>query len=257
MTRPLHERGAGESRKPPAASRVIWAAVGAVIVALAVGVPVGLLAGRDSAGSTPPPIDPPPVRTMRPPPTPADRESSPSSSRPPTSRTQIILPATTGVSLLAAEPPPGLSAPQLVLWDTMQMAGVDYASCLGYPDGEAIAGVAASLQCRISDPALGEPITYYQFRSAAHLAGYVELRGSEVNRLGECVNGDESTGTWMSDGATVGPMVCLDNVKNNTTFFKIVFGSATGNTAVVIQDETPATVYSWWLSYAAEQFYEL
>jgi hypothetical protein len=76
-----------------------------------------------------------------------------------------------------------------------------------------------------------------------------------VDRTGECADGDEMVGTWETRGRQVGSVVCVDNPKDGTAYFKIVFTSDTGTAAVVVQDDSAAEAYTWWLEHAAGQFY--
>jgi hypothetical protein len=139
----------------------------------------------------------------------------------------------------------------------MEMAGVDHQSCRGYPAGEQLAGVVASLECDIEDPSISQPIVYYQFDSAAAVEDYLALRGEEVDRTGDCDRGSEATGTWEVNGSTVGSYVCVDNSKDGQTYFKIVFSLDRNQTAAVVQDESAADVNAWWKAHAAGQFYEV
>ena len=233
--------------------RVFWAFVGAVVLMIGVSVPVGLVArGSTTEGAGPgaPPVSPPRTPTPVPAPPPTTPPSNPVTT--PRATPPTTPPVTTTNDVLL--PPPGLSAPERALWTKMAMGGVNSDSCHGYPPGESIQGVAASLQCAVWDAAMEQPIIYYQFASAAAMSSYIALRASDVDRSGTCENGDEYDGSWKVGGSTVGPMVCVDNINNNVQLFKIVFASTADNTAVVVQDNVTSTVIAWWHDHAADQF---
>jgi hypothetical protein len=232
---------------------VVAAAV--MVVAIGVGIPVGLAAGAGSPQAEPTAsLGPTSTETVSEVATPTDTyvpTSDPTTESPePTESTTS--PESTEDTV---EPPSGLSSPERDLWDEMEMNGVDHQSCRGYPDGEQLDGVVAALECDIEDPSISEPIVYYQFDSATSVADYMSLRGQEVDRVGQCENGDEAEGNWTVNGASVGSYVCVDNVKDGETYFKIAFSDASDDTVAVVQDESVADVYAWWREYAAGQFY--
>jgi hypothetical protein len=115
--------------------------------------------------------------------------------------------------------------------------------------------VVAALECDIEDSSISEPIVYYQFDSATAVDDYMTLRGQEVDRAGRCEDGDEYAGDWGVQGVSVGSLVCVDNVKNGETYFKIAFSDASDDTVAVVQDESAAEVIAWWQEYAEGQFY--
>jgi hypothetical protein len=250
---------------------VLAAAV--MVVAIGVGIPVGLAAGAGAPRSeptSPVSLGPTATGTVGPvdtaTPTETDEPTEPtetSDSTEPTESTEPTDPTeptesteSTESTEDGSEPPSGLSAPQRDLWDEMEMEGVDHQSCRGYPDGEQLDGVAASLECDIEDPSMSEPIVYYQFESATAVDDYLGLRGQEIDRVGECTDGDEDSGTWnVDDGQAVGSYVCVDNVKNGESYFKIAFSDAADDTVAVVQDESASDVVAWWQRYADGQFY--
>lgn len=224
----------------------IWvSAIGAAVIAIGIGIPVALLAGPgaghpDGGGgsssgsggsdgtaqvSTPSPVPPPiPAPTV---------------------------PPTTG-------PPSGLSADEADLWSSLGMDGVDRQSCTSYPDGETLNGVTASIQCAIQDSSISQPIDFHRFTDATTMNSYMTLRASEIvpGRVGDCRSGDESDTTWNRriGDPRQGRMVCVDNTKNGTTYFKIVWASDAKDTAAIIQDEQPSDTWNWWNAHAAGQF---
>ncbi len=234
---------------------VLAAAV--MVVAIGVGIPVGLAAGAGSPQAEPTAtvsLGPTATETVSPVDTvtPSETDEPPPD---PTTDAPTEPPETTESTEDSAEPPPGLSSPQRDLWDEMEMAGVDHQSCRGYPDGEQLDGVVASLECDIEDPSMSEPIIYYQFDSATAVDDYMGLRGQEIDRVGSCEDGDEASGSWNVNGSPVGSYVCVDNVKNGGTYFKIAFSDASDDTVAVVQDESATDVIAWWQQYADGQFY--
>lgn len=221
---------------------VLLAAI-ATAVALAVGVPAGLAA----APAEEPHVLPTIPATVTPTQTP-----EPEPTVDPTETTPVTEPGSP-----TAEPPPSLSAPQRRLWQQMEMEGLDAASCVGYPAGEQeFDGVEAALECPVLDPTMEQPAVLYQFDGASSVNAYLDRRAQEVDRTGECANGDETDGGWKTaDGQEIGRLVCVDNPKDGTVYFKIAFSSDADDTAVVVQDESPSDAYTWWEQHADGQFY--
>ena len=216
-------------------------AVVVIVVAIAVGVPIGLASGSEGGSEA---IPLPSSTTSDPAPTDPTDPTSPSEepSEEPSDE--------------PSDEPPGLSAAQAELWHGLEMGGVDRQSCSGYPDGEQLDGVVASLECEVEDPAITQPIVYHQFTGPAAVGAYLALRGSEIDRTGRCDDGDEAAGDWsVNGGPDVGSYVCVDNVKNGTTYFKIAFSYDQDSTAAVVQCESAADVGAWWSEHAAGQFY--
>jgi hypothetical protein len=115
--------------------------------------------------------------------------------------------------------------------------------------------VVASLECDIEDPSISQPIVYYQFDGATAVDDYIGLRGQEIDRVDRCADGGEAAGRWNVNGSPVGSYVCVDNVKNGETYFKIAFSDVSSDTVAVVQDESATEVLDWWQRYAAGQFY--
>jgi hypothetical protein len=217
--------------------------VGAVLVAAAVGIPVGIAMG---AGSRPTTTSTAPVPRADP----VSRTTTSSRDRPPAPRPTPVPPPPA-----AGSGPAGLTAADAALWDRMTMDGVESGSCAGYPPGEqGFSGVRASLACTIADPSMTEPIIFYQFADAASMDGYLTQRAADVDVSGNCDSGDEFTGNWTADGVRQGRLVCVENVKDGRTLFKLIFSLDRDDTVVVMQDESATDVLAWAHAYARNQF---
>lgn len=243
MTWPNHDQHAPYGPPTPPPRRTPWLAislVAAAVVVLIVGIPVGVLVVR-SAGSPPPatesttPIanadDAPAVESVDPRPDPV--EPAPVESAP-------------------AEPagvPQTLTAGQQDLWNSLPMDGVDASSCRGYPPGESVTSqVVASIECRILDTGFVEPIYFYSFPDDEAVEEYIGIRAADADRLGECAAGEEYDGTWIEDdGFRLGRVVCIDNIKDGTNFFKMVWSRDGTGAVAVIQAESPQFVFDWWV----------
>lgn len=225
---------------PPAARRLpVWlGVVGALVVALGVGIPVGLLAnhgGNSSGASTGPTVPTAAPATTRPP--------SPTSSR-------VPLPTP------SSGPPAGLSDVESTLWSSLRLDGVVAQTCRGYPEGEQLPGVTASIQCDVADGTIGQPITFHQFPDAASVDGYMNLRASAIqpSLKGSCKAGGEADTDWNSGGGRLGRLVCVHNIKDTGTYFKMVWSSDATYAVGIVQDESPSSTWTWWSRHAGGQF---
>jgi hypothetical protein len=218
----------------------------ATAVGLAVGIPAGLAAAPDRG----PHVLPTATPTVIPP---TSSEPGPTVDVPPvtTSATDPDPAPET------AEPPSSLSAPQRRLWQKMEMDGLFAADCVGYPLGEQeFAGVEAALECPVEDPTMEQPAYLYQFDGASNLDAYMNQRAQPVSGDGRCADGEETDGAWETeDGQEIGRLVCVDNPKDGTVYFKIAFSSDADAAAVVVQDESASDAFAWWEKHAAGQFY--
>jgi hypothetical protein len=228
--------------RPGRRQRVMLFAAVAAAAALAVGIPAGLAAAPDEQVHVLPTATPTdtPESTVDVPPetTPAPETASETASE-------------------TAEPPSSLTGAQQELWQDTEKDGLDGADCVGYPVGEQeFAGVVAALACPVEDPTIEQPAYLYQFDGASSLGAYLDHRAGAVDRVGDCAEGDETDGTWStSDGRDVGRIVCVDNPKDGTVYFKIAFAVDADAIVAVIQDESPSDAYTWWEQHADGQFY--
>jgi hypothetical protein len=211
---------AGVRRRMPT-----WlAAVGAGVVALGVGLPVGLLGGSGTAGPAPA--------------TPAT-------------------PTTQAAPAPSVDRPPDLLAPsEATLWASLRMGGVDRQSCRSYPEGEQLAGAIASIACTVQDGSLSEPIYYHQFRNKVAVDAYMDMRAAPIvaSRRGSCATGGEADTRWNSGSGPLGRLVCVDNTKNGTTFYKMAWSSDATDAVAIIQDESRSGTWAWWYAHGGSQF---
>jgi hypothetical protein len=205
----------------------------AVLAAAGVGIPVGMATG--SGG------DPPPSTVTQ-------------VTRPgPVARTAAPVDVATREP---ASPDSGsLTSDQAALRDRMTLDGVLSSTCTGYPPGEqGFTGVVASIECDIADPSMNEPIVYYQFDGADSVASYVRARAAAVDVEGDCDKGDESDGYWNAGGVRRGELVCVENIKEDRTLFKLVYSSFQEKTVAVVQDESVSDVLAWARAHGPQQF---
>lgn len=216
----------------------------AVVMVLAVGIPVGVLLVRGTGGGSN--ADAEPV---------SQSESSlrVTPSGPPRERTSPSPAPTSPTPVAPARPEPAnLTSGQASLRNALSLNGVNSASCRGYPAGEDVTlRVIASIECTIDDTDFEEPIYYYSFPDDGAVEEYLALRASEVDRRGDCLSGDEYDGFWTGDGSRLGRVVCVDNTKDGITYFKIVWSRDGTGIVAVIQHESPSVTYRWWGEHGA------
>ncbi|GID92214.1 Hsp70 family protein [Amorphoplanes digitatis] len=128
------------------------------------------------------------------------------------------------------------------LYDKLDMSDLDEESCQSWdvdPDG-----MDAAIECN-GDPKLDYMVAVIQFDSSSSMTAYLDAQAAKVFGNGDCTEGSPSEGTWTSDDARIGRLICFDD-PDGEDIFRIFWSHDDEHIVAMIMDSSGAEAGEWW-----------